>query len=87
MVTSDIIEKLAAHEHEQWVHWTRYMLNNLTEENIARWRQQIETDYQDLSESEKESDRYWARKAIEVYSLAQSTSALSGDEMSLMDVK
>ena len=66
MVTSDIIERLAAHEHEQWAHWTRYMLDNLTEENIARWRQQIETDYQDLSESEKESDRQWARKAIEV---------------------
>ena len=66
MVTSDIIERLAAHEHEQWAHWTRYMLDNLTDENIARWRQQIETDYQDLSESEKESDREWARKAIEV---------------------
>lgn len=66
MVTSDIIERLAAHEHEQWAHWTRYMLDNLTEENIARWRQQIEMDYQDLSESEKESDRQWARKAIEV---------------------
>ena len=66
MVTSDIIERLAAHEHEQWAHWTRYMLDNLTDENIARWRQQIEMDYQDLSESEKESDRQWARKAIEV---------------------
>lgn len=66
MITSDIIERLAAHEHEQWAHWTRYMLDNLTDENIARWRQQIETDYQDLSESEKESDREWARKAIEV---------------------
>ena len=66
MVRSDIIERLAAHEHEQWAHWTRYMLDNLTEENIARWRQQIETDYQDLAESEKESDRQWARKAIAV---------------------
>ena len=63
MVTSDIIERLAAHEHEQWAHWTRYMLDNLTEENIARWRQQIEMDYQDLSESEKESDRQWATES------------------------
>ena len=77
MVTSDIIERLAAHEHEQWAHWTRYMLDNLTEENIARWRQQIETDYQDLSESEKESDREWARKAIEVAGIL---AALSPDE-------
>ena len=66
MVTSELIERLAAHEHEQWAHWTRYMLENLTKENIARWRQQIDTAYQDLTEHEKESDREWARKAIAV---------------------
>ena len=42
------------------------MLDNLTKENIARWRQQIDTTYQDLTEHEKESDREWARKAIAV---------------------
>ena len=82
MVTSDIIERLAAHEHEQWAHWTRYMLDNLTEENIARWRQQIETDYKDLSESEKESDRQWARKAIEVTGIL---AVLSPDENTQKD--
>lgn len=66
MVTKELVEKLAALEHEQWAHWTRYMLDNLTEENIARWRQQIKTDYQDLSEKEKNSDREWAWKVIEV---------------------
>ena len=66
MVTKEFVEKLAALEHEQWAHWTRYMLDNLTEENIARWRQQIKTDYQDLSEKEKNSDREWAWKVIEV---------------------
>ena len=66
MATSELIERLAAHEHEQWAHWTRYMLDNLTEENIARWRQQIDMDYHELSEHEKESDREWARKAIKV---------------------
>ena len=82
MVTSDIIERLAAHEHEQWAHWTRYMLDNLTEENIARWRQQIATDYQDLSESEKESDRQWARRAIEVTGIL---AALSPNENAQKD--
>ena len=82
MVASDIIERLAAHEHEQWAHWTRYMLDNLTEENIARWRQQIEMDYQDLSESEKESDRQWARKAIEIASVSIK---LSPDESAQKD--
>jgi len=57
-------ENLAELEHEQWAHWTRYMLNNLTEENISRWKKQIETPYNMLSEEEKESDRTWARKVI-----------------------
>ena len=58
------------------------MLDNLTEENVARWRQQIEMDYQDLSESEKESDRQWARKAIEVVGILV---ALSPDENAQKD--
>ena len=62
----NLIEKLAALEHEQWAHWTRYMLDNLTSENIQRWQRQIETPYEDLSEKEKESDRVWARKVMEL---------------------
>ena len=58
------VERLAALEHEQWAHWTRYMLDNLTPENIERWERQIATPYSDLSESEKESDREWARKVV-----------------------
>jgi hypothetical protein len=36
-------ERLAALEHEQWAHWTHYMLDNFTPENLARWRRQIDT--------------------------------------------
>lgn len=61
-----VLEKLADLEHEQWAHWTRYMLDNLTDENINRWRLQIETPYSELTEKEKESDRSWARKAIKL---------------------
>lgn len=61
-----MIEKLAELEHIQWSHWTKYMLENLTPENIERWKRQIETSYADLSEKEKESDREWARKVIEI---------------------
>lgn len=60
------IESLADLEHRQWAHWTEYMLDNLTPENITRWRQQIRTAYPDLTEREKESDRYWARLVLEV---------------------
>lgn len=61
-----LIEKLAELEHEQWVHWTQYMLDNLTPENIERWRRQIATKYSDLTEAEKDSDREWADKAFEL---------------------
>lgn len=59
-----LIEKLAKLEHDQWAHWTHYMVNNLSPENIARWRRQIETPYAELTEEEKEKDREWARKAL-----------------------
>ena len=62
-----LIERLAELEHEQWVHWTRYMLDNLTPENIERWKGQIETPYSELSEKEKESDRVWARKVFDLF--------------------
>lgn len=62
----DLLESLAALEHEQWAHWTRYMLDNLTPENVERWRRQIETPYADLSEEEKASDREWAMRVLEV---------------------
>ena len=66
MEQNELVETLAALEHKQWAHWTRHMLDNLTEENIARWRRQLDADYQDLSEKEKASDRKWAQKAIKV---------------------
>lgn len=64
---SKLVEKLADLEHAQWAHWTKYMLDNLTPENIKRWRKQIETSYADLSEKEKDSDREWAKKVIDLF--------------------
>ena len=61
-----LLERLAELEHDQWAHWTKYMLDNLTPENIARWRKQIETPYAELSEKEKDSDREWAVKVFNV---------------------
>jgi hypothetical protein len=59
-----LIEQLANLEHHQWAHWTRHMLDNMTDENIARWRRQIDTPYSQLSEDEKNSDREWAIKSL-----------------------
>jgi len=59
-------EKLAALEHEQWAHWTRYMLDHLTPDNVEQWRRQIDTPYGELSEREKESDREWADRVLAI---------------------
>ncbi len=64
-IPPELLEKLAALEHDQWAHWVRYMLHNLTPRNIERWLRQISLPYADLTEAEKESDRIWARKMIE----------------------
>ena len=62
-----LIEKLAELEHEQWALIKESTLDNLTPENIERWRRQIATKYSDLSEQEKDSDREWAEKIYELF--------------------
>lgn len=57
------LELLAELEHIQWQEWTKYFLENLTPKNIKRWKRQVKTAYAKLSEKEKESDRFWARRA------------------------
>lgn len=54
------LEAVAALVHRQWSNWARYMLDNLTEENKDRWRKQIETSYEDLPETQRDSDKAWA---------------------------
>ena len=54
------LEEVSALVHRQWCNWARYMLDNLTEENKARWYKQIDTSYLELTETQKDSDRAWA---------------------------
>lgn len=70
-----LIEKLADIEHQRWADWQQYLFSkcSLAEnecdlvipiELVKRWQKQIETDYKNLSEKEKDSDReqvmrYW----------------------------
>ena len=60
----ELLEILADLEHRQWAHWTRYMLDNYTPENVERWRKQVQTESEDLSEREKDSDRTWATTVL-----------------------
>ena len=62
----DLIEQLANLEHKRWSSWMRWMFENLTDENISRWKQQMITPYAELPEHSKESDRKEARKTMEI---------------------
>jgi len=63
----ELMEKLAHHEHARWSDWQKYLHHLCVEDDgknlvIVRtmrehWERQIKTDYKDLSEVEKDSDR------------------------------
>lgn len=62
-----LIEKLADLEHKQWGHWTRHFLEFYNRSNRRRWEHQSHTAYKNLSEEEKEADRVWARKILQIF--------------------
>ena len=72
--TNDIVELLADLAHRQWSEWMDYLFEKcsynddgtltIPKRYVDRWQKQIYTDYKDLSETEKESDRIEARKVM-----------------------
>jgi len=52
-----LIEKLAELEHEQWVHWNKSLPKDLQKPEL--W-----IPYEELTEEQKDKDRYFARKVI-----------------------
>lgn len=68
---SQLIEKLAALEHEQWTAWSRDLASKekLSETRIARWAG-LWVPYEQLSEEMKEHDRKWARMALDIVGAA-----------------
>ncbi len=63
-----LIETLAALEHEQWTVWATGIMNSekLTPERVARWRLLVRMPYRKLPDEEKEPDRIWARRVLEI---------------------
>mgnify|MGYP001341674357 CR=1 FL=1 len=69
--SNEIVERLAAMEHERWAHWQRYVHDHcehredgslvIPPDLAARWQVQIETPYAELNEHEQESDREQVR--------------------------
>lgn len=78
MATVDLIESLAAIEHERWSDWQRYLHSKcsvnsdgtltIPEWAVTHWTRQINTPYADLTEQEKESDREQVRRYLHLVS-------------------
>ena len=90
----ETLDQLAELEHQQWAHWTAYMLDTIEAaidpatmgyeyegttahaysgsrivqriDAVKRWRRQIETPYEELTDKEKASDMEWAVKAYNI---------------------
>lgn len=70
----NITEQLAAKEHQRWSHWQHYLHSvcikcedgslQIPPELVEKWERQIKTEYKDLSEPEKESDREQVQKYL-----------------------
>jgi hypothetical protein len=72
-------EKLASYAHNQWSGWMEYLFSKceipihhtqagliIPPWAVERWKRQIETPYEELSEPEKESDRKEADGMLEI---------------------
>ncbi len=81
MPGDDLIEELAAIEHERWAHWQAHVHSQgalqadgslvIPPELVARWTRQIQTSYAALSEGEKESDREQVRRYLALLTRAK----------------
>ena len=65
---SELVEKIAKSEHEQWCSWSRSLTKteNISNERKERWKQ-LWIPYEQLTEKQKEQDRVWARKVLQVF--------------------
>ena len=62
-----LLEKLSDLEHKQQIHWNKYMMKSIYDEDkFVRWEKQIKIPYSELIEEDKEKDRIWARKVLEI---------------------
>lgn len=72
-------EKLVALCHEQWSGWMKYLFSKscldrqgnclIPRKLYLRWKRQMNTEYNKLSEAEKNSDRTEADKFIKLFEI------------------
>ncbi|WP_334001379.1 hypothetical protein [Burkholderia gladioli] len=76
LVPDEILEQLAAAEHDRWAHWQRYMHSKAIRNNdgsltipadlVSRWERLMETPYTELTDDERQSDREQVQRYLPV---------------------
>lgn len=63
----ELLEKLSELEHEQWIDWSKSIsqTETISQDRLDRWSKSW-CSYSELSEEEKEQDRIYARKILNV---------------------
>lgn len=74
--SADLLEELAAAEHERWSHWQRYLHKQcfqspdgsltIPADHARRWSIQMSRPYSELSDEERESDREQVRRYLPI---------------------
>lgn len=75
----ELREKLASQQHEIWAHWMEYLFSVCTKnddgtytipaDEVNHWKYQLDTQYADLTEDDKKSDREQADKILKLLDL------------------
>ena len=65
---NELIEALASIEHDQWMTWAKNLMQKetLTTDRFYRWSRLL-VPYAQLTETEKEQDREYARKVLAAF--------------------
>ncbi len=74
--SDELLERLAAVEHERWAHWQQFVHDHgerrddgslvIPAELVARWDTQIATPYRDLSTEEQQGDQDQVRRYLPI---------------------
>lgn len=72
--SEQLVDELAAVEHERWAHWQRYMHGQCIEQDdgslliprelVVRWERQMATPYAELTREEQRSDQEQVHKYL-----------------------
>ncbi|WP_261330019.1 hypothetical protein [Rhizobium leguminosarum] len=70
----ELVEELAAIEHQRWAHWQQYMHSEAARQPdgslvipadlVERWERQLKTSYDQLPDDERKSDREQVMKYL-----------------------